>query len=253
MKPLSSAVLMAMALAVCGSAAAYQMEVGADYHSWEASGVKQTLFGFHGDYYLEPLTADGVVFAEAAFLKKASHVGVLYNNYEIDVDTPFGTASSDYNEFGVQGRYIYSSDRDYIIEGQLSFGDNDTVSVAGGFYRDAKTEVVAGFSSSDFEDRFFGRYKTMTSFKKFDTVVAQAELYVVEGDLGLDVDADVFLDRNTSVGLGTGFYFGEDTQVPIEVRGKYFLTEELAFFGGVGAQDITDFDLAYTLGVIGRF
>lgn len=260
MKFLSSAALMAMALAASGSAVAYQIEVGGEYNTQERDGVTETEFVFKGNYYLEPLNTEGVVLSEAAFLKKASHVGVLYSNYELEVDEV--NFSEDYNGFGAQGRYIYSSDRDYIFEGQLSFGDVDTISIAGGFYLDANTEIVGGFSTIDYDsdsgsseqlDLFFARYKTMTSFNKFDTLLAQGEAYILEGDLGLDVDADVFLDRNTSVGIGTGIFFGEDTEVPFEVKGKHFLTEELAFYGSIGAEDITDFDPAFTIGVIGRF
>ena len=87
MKKLAIASALLAALAVTGTAHAYQAEVNAGYENTDIEDVGDldTLF-INGKYYLNGVQVKNGPLAEAAFLEKASNIGLGYANASGDGD-----------------------------------------------------------------------------------------------------------------------------------------------------------------------
>lgn len=254
---------------IAGTAnAEYQKEAYGTYSVENYDVIDFSTIEFGGSYYLQPVT-EHALFGESAFLDKASYINGHYASTSWDWDYVGYSFSTSYSNISIGGRYVLEEgNKPYIIEGGIGFGDLGTLSIAGGMYLDDDTEVLVGLVSTDSVgsgggfggfagslqgDMFFGRYKTLMSVLKYDNVVVQATAMLMDGDLGGSVFAEHYLNDNMSVGVETGLIFAEDLVMPVAVSSKYKISDQLIAEGSLGVTDLFEFNMAFAIGVRGRF
>ena len=108
MKKLAIASALLSALAVTGTANAYQAEVGASAGLIDPdNGSTSGSFGVDGTYYFNPVQTRNAPLAEAAFLDRASNVNAHYNYDELS-DT------AENHDYGV-GLEYYVPNSDFYV------------------------------------------------------------------------------------------------------------------------------------------
>lgn len=250
----SAIFLGATALTPALTYADYQLEANGYYEFGDDDEVHgdTTLLSIDGNYFLKPVTTAGLLLGEAEFLNKSSSLGISYTEVETSWSFSGISGSSNIDFTGAYGRYVLQQDRDYIFAGGVLRGDFDNFHIAGGLYLDDHSEALLGFNSNDYFDSFYLSYKTLLQYQGTEAIMANAQIWETEGDIDLMGGADIYLNKRFSVGAETGIVFGDDTEVPLEVRSEYFFSENFAVNGSLGADDITDADLAISIGLKGR-
>jgi hypothetical protein len=114
-------------LAGLGTAHAYQAELNVGYENTDfddLSGDLDTFF-INGKYYLNGVQVKNAPLAEAAFLDKASNIGLGYANASGDGD-------EDIDVFGVSGEFFIPNTQFYVsgVINQVDFGDDDNTGYA---------------------------------------------------------------------------------------------------------------------------
>lgn len=271
-----------------GAAHAYQAEVniGYEYSDIEDLSDLDTLF-INGKYYLEPVTAENAPLAEAAFLSKASNLGMGYVNASGNIQEevgyyPFDTIKLDLdlNVLGVSGEFFIPNSQFYVA-GSLN---RTKLSAKFAGYEESETNngyafelgylpvngllLTAGLAKENFDPVQIATYGLTPNLLNAAAVdedsavslrakyVAQAgEFYTNFEGLAYFGDettyrfgADLYLDPTLSIGVSIANSTAEDSETIFSVQAQKFFTPSIA----VGVQYIT-LDGADSAGIHGTF
>ena len=99
-------------IASFGTAHAYQAEINANYENTSFDGDSEDLdtFGIGGKYYLNGVNTKNSPLAEAAFVSKASNIGLGYANSSIDEDG----ADLEIDTVGLNGEFFIPNSQFYV-------------------------------------------------------------------------------------------------------------------------------------------
>ena len=255
MKKLAIASALLSALAVTGTANAYQAEVGAsaglnDPDNSSSSGS----FGVDGTYYFNPVQTRNAPLAEAAFLDRASNVNAQYKYDEIGDD--------ERHRYGVGVEYFVPNS-DFYLSGNVGGDDfefangtdfDETVYGAEVGYLPAPGLLIAaglkGYDN-DVDDgvdpTLRAKYVTTLSNGKDINLEAGAAF----GDLDeYNLAADYFIDKTLSIGAD---YYSKDTGLTdtneFGINARKFFTPQVSLegrvgFGEAGNNDYNSFGVA---------
>lgn len=240
MKKLAIASALLSALAITGTANAYQAEVGASAGLIDPdNGSSSGSFGVDGKYYFNPVQTRNAPLAEAAFLDRASNVGAHYEYKEVGenerhqygVSAEYFVPNSDFYVSGNVGRddrkYEYGSDFDETVYGaEVGYLPAPGLLIAAG---------VKGYDN-DYDDgvdpTLRAKYVTTLSNGKDINLEAGAAF----GDLDeYNLAADYFIDKTLSVGVD---YQSKDNGPTDDnefgINARKFFTPQVSLEGRVG-------------------
>lgn len=239
--------LAAALLATMSAANAYQTEVGADYTYFDNdNGDSTNAFGADATYYFNPVTDNNAPLAEAAFMNRASNVGVRIAGDDADNNT---------TEYGINGEY-YVPNTEFYVSGNLSRVefDDDHANQYGaeiGYFPAPNFLIAAGLVGTEYNDDS----STDPSIRaKYVTRVGQHDWNFEAGGVFGDYDtynvaADYYVDNTFSIGgqyentdLGAGDY---DVMT---VRARKFINQQTSVQGELGFGDDTN-----TVGLRGTY
>lgn len=253
MKKLVVASALLSALAVTGTANAYQAEVGASAGLIDPdNGSSSGSFGVDGTYYFNPVQTRNAPLAEAAFLDKASNVNAHYNYNEVGDD--------EVHNYGVGGEYFVPNS-DFYVSGNVSrqdtkykFGADVDTTLYGaeiGYLPAPGLLIAAGVKGydNDYTDgvdpTLRAKYVTTLSNGKDINLEAGAAF----GDLDeYSLAADYYIDKTLSIGAD---YYDNDLNDNSEfgINARKFFTPQISLegrvgFGEVGNNDYNKFGVA---------
>ncbi|MDK1684645.1 putative porin [Acinetobacter terrestris] len=256
MKKLAIASALLSALAVTGTANAYQAEVGAAAAYVDPdNGGSGSALGVNGTYYFNPVQTRNAPLAEAAFLDRASNVNAQATFADRgDVDD---------NTYGV-GAEIFVPNSDFYLSGNVSQNeterfvlgqkyDFDTTYYAAevGYLPAPGLLIAAGLKGYD-NDNDDGVDPTLRA--KYVTTLSNGKDINLEagaafGDLDeYNLAADYFIDKTLSVGAD---YHNNDLtdQSEFGVNARKFINQQVSLegrvgFGEVGNNDYNSFGVA---------
>lgn len=253
MKKLTIASALLSALAITGTAHAYQAEIGGSAGLIDPDhGSSSASFGVDGTYYFNPVQTRNAPLAEAAFLDRASNVKAHYNYDEVGDD--------ERHNYGVAAEYFVPNS-DLYVSGQvgrddLSFkngNDFDTTTYAAevGYLPAPGLLIAAGVKGYD-NDVHDGVDPTLRA-KYVTTLASGNDINVEAGAAFGDLDewnlaADYYFDKTFSVGVD---YYDNDLNENSEfgVNARKFFTPQVSLegrvgFGEVGNNDYNKFGVA---------
>ena len=256
MKKLAIASALLSALAVTGTANAYQAEVGAAAAYVDPdNGGSGSALGVNGTYYFNPVQTRNAPLAEAAFLDRASNVNAQATFADRgDVDD---------NTYGV-GAEIFVPNSDFYLSGNISQNeterfvlgqkyDFDTTYYAAevGYLPAPGLLIAAGLKGYD-NDNDDGVDPTLRA--KYVTTLSNGKDINLEagaafGDLDeYNLAADYFIDKTLSVGAD---YHNNDLtdQSEFGINARKFINQQVSLegrvgFGEVGNNDYNSFGVA---------
>jgi len=238
MKKLAIASALLSALAITGTAHAYQAEVGASAGLIDPdNGSSSGSFGVDGTYYFNPVQTRNSPLAEAAFLDRASNVSAFATFADRgDVDD---------NRYGVGAEYFVPNS-DFYLGGKVSghdLQDNDdfdndltTYAAEVGYLPGPGLLIAAGVKGWD-NDRDDGVDPTLRA--KYVTTLSNGKDINLEagaafGDLDeYNLKADYFIDKTLSVGAD---YQNNDLidRSEFGVSARKFINQQVSLEGRVG-------------------
>lgn len=238
MKKLAIASALLSALAVTGTANAYQTEVGASAGLIDPDhGSSNGSFGVDGTYYFNPVQTRNAPLAEAAFLDRASNVSAQYHYDEVG-DTEAHT-------YGV-GAELFVPNSEFYLSGHVNAHDlkdngdlnNDLTTYAAevGYLPAPGLLIAAGLKGwdNDVDDgvdpTLRAKYVTTLSNGKDINLEAGASF----GDLDeYNLKADYFIDKSLS--LGADYYNNDLTdQNEFGINARKFFNKQVSLEGRVG-------------------
>ena len=253
MKKLAIASALLSALAITGTAHAYQAEVGASAGLIDPdNGSSSGSFGVDGTYYFNPVQTRNAPLAEAAFLDRASNVNAKYQYDEVGDD--------ERHQYGV-GAEVFIPNSDFYLGGKVgrddySFGnggdfDTTVYSAEVGYLPAPGLLIAAGLKGydNDYNDgvdpTLRAKYVTTLSNGKDINLEAGAAF----GDLDeYNLKGDYFIDKTLSLGAD---YYSNDLSDTSEfgINARKFFTPQVSLegrvgFGEVGNNDYNKFGLA---------
>lgn len=266
MKKLAIASALLSALAITGTAHAYQAEVNAGYENTDIdnTGDLDTLF-INGKYYLNGVQVKNGPLAEAAFLGKASNIGLGYANASGDGD-------EDIDVIGINGEFYIPNSQFYVSGAinKIDFGDEDNTGYAfeAGYLPINGLLFAIGAAKENIDPVQVGSYGFTTNFANAasvgeDTAVSLRAKYVTQignhytnfegltyfGDeTNYRLAADLYLDPTLSVGVSFADSTAEDSDSIFGVRAQKFFTPAV----GVGVNYSTT-DNIDAFGINGTF
>ena len=256
MKKLAIASALLSALAITGTANAYQAEVGASAGYIDPDhGSSGSEFGVNGTYYFSPVQTRNAPLAEAAFLDRASNVKAHASFADRgDVDD---------NTYGAGVEYFVPNS-DFYVSGDISRNNLEVKTPAGKVDRDTTYYaaevgylpapgflVAAGVKGYD-NDKDDGADPTLRA--KYVTQLSNGKDINLEagasfGDLDeFNLAADYFIDKSFSVGAD---YSSNDLKDQSEfgINARKFFNQQVSLegrvgFGEVGSNDYNSFGVA---------
>lgn len=256
MKKLAIASALLSALAITGTANAYQAEVGASAGYIDPDhGSSGSEFGVNGTYYFSPVQTRNAPLAEAAFLDRASNVkahATFADRGDVD-DNTYGAGVEYFvpnSDFYVSGDISRNNLEEKTPAGKV---DHDTTYYAAevGYLPAPGFLVAAGVKGYD-NDKDDGadptiraKYVTQLSNGKDINLEAGASF----GDLDeFNLAADYFIDKSFSVGAD---YSSNDLKDQSEfgINARKFFNQQVSLegrvgFGEVGNNDYNSFGVA---------
>ncbi|MDN5513022.1 MULTISPECIES: putative porin [unclassified Acinetobacter] len=257
MKKLAIASALLSALAITGTANAYQAEVGAAAAYVDPdNGSSGSAFGVDGTYYFNPVQTRNAPLAEAAFLDRASNVNAQA--------TFADRGDLDNNTYGV-GAEVFVPNSDFYLSGNISKNEAERFNILGQKYDFDTTYysaevgylpapgllIAAGVKGYD-NDNDDGVDPTVRA--KYVTTLSNGKDINLEagaafGDLDeYNLAADYFIDKSLSVGAD---YHNNDLtdQNEFGINARKFFTEQVSLegrvgFGEVGNNDYNSFGVA---------
>lgn len=264
-------------VATFGTANAYQAEINAAYENTDidnSDGVDT--FAIGGKYYLNGVQYKNGPLAEAAFLGKASNIGLAYANastdddgYELEIDS-----------IGINGEFFIPNTQFYVagslnrseITVETDLGkysdDNTGYAIEAGYLPINGLLLAAGIAKENVaahqvgKNGFINTYSTASAVAD-DTAVTLRAKYVTQignhytnfeassafGDeTAYGVAADLYIDPTLSVGLAINDATLDDFDTVFSVRAQKFFTPAIA----VGL-NYTTTDGADSFGINGTF
>lgn len=253
MKKLAIASALLSALAITGTANAYQAEIGASAGLIDPDNASSSgSFGVDGTYYFNPVQTRNAPLAEAAFLDRASNVNAKYQYDDYD--------SAERHRYGVGAEYFVPNS-DFYLSGTVGRDDrkvdnspnfDETVySAEVGYLPAPGLLIAAGLKGYD-NDNDDGVDPTLRA--KYVTTLSNGKDINLEagaafGDLDeYNLAADYFIDKTLSVGVD---YYDNDLRESNEfgINARKFFTPQVSLegrvgFGEVGNADYNSFGVA---------
>ncbi len=267
------------------NANAYQTEVNGSYEHTEIEEGKINTVTLSGQYYFNPVETRNAPLAEAAFLDKASNLGLAYSYSKIKDDDE-DLVDFQFNTLGLESE-LFIPDSQFYVSGALH-RTNVKATVHGlGSESDNGNgyEFEAGFlpingllfavGVADFSESMnpvkIAKYGFVTNFSNAavvsgendDTAVSLRAKYVSEiggyytnfeaqtyiGDeTTYRLGADLYLDPTLSIGLSFADSTADDSDSIFNIRAQKFITSQFAL--GVGYTTVEDVD---SYGINGTF
>lgn len=252
MKKLAIASALLSAIAVTGTAHAYQAEVGASAAYLDPdNGSSGNAFGVDGTYYFNPVQTRNAPLAEAAFLDRASNV----NAHATFADR----GDLDDNTYGV-GAEIFVPNSDFYLSGNVSQNEKERFNLLGQKYDFDTTYyaaevgylpapgllIAAGLKGYD-NDNDDGVDPTLRA--KYVTTLSNGKDINLEagaafGDLDeYNLAADYFIDKTLSIGAD---YSNNDlkNQSEFGINARKFINQQVSLEGrvGFGEDDNNDYN-----------
>ena len=252
MKKLAIASALLSALAVTGTANAYQAEVGAAAAYVDPdNGGSGSALGVNGTYYFNPVQTRNAPLAEAAFLDRASNVNAQA--------TFADRGDLDDNTYGV-GAEIFVPNSDFYLSGNVSQNEKERFNLLGQKYDFDTTYyaaevgylpapgllIAAGLKGYD-NDNDDGVDPTLRA--KYVTTLSNGKDINLEagaafGDLDeYNLAADYFIDKTLSIGAD---YSNNDlkNQSEFGINARKFINQQVSLEGrvGFGEDDNNDYN-----------
>ena len=251
--------LAAALLASMSAANAYQTEVGASYENTDFDAGDLDTFAIGGKYYFNPVSNSTGPLAEAAFLNRASNIGLGYANASGDGD-------EDIDAIGVSAEY-YIPNTQFYVGGSINrtdFGGDkgNGYALEVGFL--PMTGWIAAIGVADTEESVDPLQVSKLGFVSTagsalaageDTAVTLRTKYVGKvgtNDVNLEaqgligdenafrVAGDLYLDPTLSVGISYADSTVEDSDGVFGIRAQKFLTPVAAVGIGYSTTDGAD-------------
>ena len=242
MKKLAITSALLSALAITGTAHAYQAEVGASAGLIDPDhGSTSGSFGVDGTYYFNPVQTRNAPLAEAAFLDRASNVNAQYNYDEVGDDKRHNYSAG--VEYFVPNSDFYVSGNIGRDELKFKHGSDFNTTVYGaevGYLPAPGLLIAAGVKGYDndlkdgVDPTLRAKYVTTLSNGKDINLEAGAAF----GDLDeWNVAADYYFDKTLSVGVD---YYDNKLNDNNEfgVTARKFFTPQVSLEGRVGFGEV---------------
>ncbi|MGB5325942.1 MAG: porin, partial [Pseudomonadales bacterium] len=206
---------------------------------------KETIYGAMATVYLRPVQTVETIFAESAFLNKASSVTLGYMDREIEK----GSNTTDGDSAALSGRYV--SGEKYIFEAHYSDGDaidkelikTDSKSYGFGIghYIDDLTSLVLNYSRVDDDgasnklDNYLLTLKSIVDPTETDRAVGTVAFGISQNTvantvINLNAGLDYYFGPRLSVGGNIGLVFpnnGNDENT-YGLNSRYFFSERIS-------------------------
>ena len=265
-------------IASFGTAHAYQAEINANYENTSFDGDSEDLdtFGISGKYYLNGVNTKNSPLAEAAFLSKASNIGLGYANSSIDEDG----ADLEIDSVGLNGEFFIPNSQFYVsgslnrsevtVESEFGKASDDNVGYAleAGYLPVDGLLIAAGVAKENLDPMYVSKNGFIDTFSNIsavadDTAVTLRAKYVTQignhftnfegatyfGDeTAYRLGADLYIDPTLSVGVSFMDTTFDDFDTVWAVRAQKFFTPAIA----VGLNYTTTED-ADSYGINGTF
>ena len=167
-------------VATFGVAHAYQAEIKASYENTSFDGDNEDLdtFGISGKYYLNGVQRQNSPLAEAAFLGKASNIGLAYANSSIDEDR----ADLEIDTIGLNGEFFIPNSQFYVsgslnrseatIEGEFGKVSDDNVGYAleAGYLPVDGLLIAAGVAKENLDPVYLSQNGFIDTFSNISSV-----------------------------------------------------------------------------------
>lgn len=265
-------------IASLGTAHAYQAELNAGYENTDLDGFSADVntFSIGGKYYLNGVQVKNSPLAEAAFLGRASNIGLAYAHANTDDEG----AELKIDTVGINGEF-FIPDSQFYVAGSLNraevtveneFGkvsdDNTGYAVEAGYLPINGLLLAVGISKENIDAYQAGKKGFINTFSsasaladdtaftlraKYVTLIgnhyANFEASTAFGDeTAYGVAADLYIDPTLSVGVSINDTTLEDFDTVFSVRAQKFFTPAIA--AGV---NYTTTDGADSFGINGTF
>ncbi len=284
MKKTTLSLAVACAMGLSAAANAYQFEVNAGFDRSQISNLDDDAWSIDGTMYLAPVDNSQGPLAEAAFLSKASFITLGYSYLDGDIAYD-GDRYSIGGEYVVEGSNLILGARytRFSLDGTDVFdaGNGNVYALTLGTYLNDMTTLRLNYEHQDWSDADINDISVSARHLMAD--MGNGMQVAVEGSLGwfeIDPDgtgsdsawtagvgADLYLNRQFSVGAGVDFAHGDNDVEGYgwDIRAQYFFAPEFAVnvaYGelnpdglwAMGAQPAFGRTVkAWTLGLTGRF
>ena len=265
-------------VATLGVAHAYQAEIKASYENTSFDGDNEDLdtFGISGKYYLNGVQRQNSPLAEAAFLGKASNIGLAYANSSINEDG----ADLEIDTIGLNGEFFIPNSQFYVsgslnrseatIEGEFGKVSDDNVGYAleAGYLPVDGLLIAAGVAKENLDPVYLSQNGFIDTFSNISSVADETAVtlrakYVTQignhftnfegatyfGDeTAYRLGADLYIDPTLSVGVSFMDTTLNEFDTVWSIRAQKFFTPALA----VGL-NYTTTDGADSFGINGTF
>lgn len=258
MKKIAIASTLLSALAIAGTANAYQAEVGASASYVDPdNGGSGSDFGVNGTYYFNPVQTRNSPHAEAAFLDRASNVNA-HATFADRGDTDDNTYGAGFELFVPNSDFYVGAGVDHNQQkwernGFKSKFDTTYYNAEVGYLPAPGLLIAAGLKGYD-NDNDDGVDPTIRA--KYVTQMGGRDINLEAGASFGDLDeynfaADYYIDKTLSIGAD---YYKNDLNDVSEfgITARKFFTPQVSLEGRVGFGDQFDNDYN-TFGVAGKY
>lgn len=218
----------------------YQFELHGEYTEAESDYSEQDNITLQGTYYFNPVSTDGHVLAEAAFMERASNISVgatrtttnLLPSTSLTVDGPVTRGGYEYTseQYSARGEWYLPGDLFYVAAGVAQFDYRQESSNAWSASLGV-TPVEGLLISSDFyEDQELDETWNLNAKYVTDGLgptlaITSRYNYYDRGDDSLRLGIDYYLNRTFSIGVERSEVLGGNTPNNILLRTRKFLTD----------------------------
>ena len=205
-------------IASFGTAHAYQAEINANYENTSFDGDSEDLdtFGISGKYYLNGVNTKNSPLAEAAFLSKASNIGLGYANSSIDEDG----ADLEIDTVGLNGEFFIPNSQFYVsgslnrsevtVESEFGKASDDNVGYAleAGYLPVDGLLNAAGVAKENLDPMYVSKNGFIDTFSNIsavadDTAVTLRAKYVTQiGNHFTNFEGATYFGDETAYRLG---------------------------------------------------
>ncbi|WP_063454402.1 putative porin [Acinetobacter johnsonii] len=209
-------------IASFGTAHAYQAEINANYENTSFDGDSEDLdtFGISGKYYLNGVNTKNSPLAEAAFLSKASNIGLGYANSSIDEDG----ADLEIDTVGLNGEFFIPNSQFYVsgslnrsevtVESEFGKASDDNVGYAleAGYLPVDGLLIAAGVAKENLDPMYVSKNGFIDTFSNIsavadDTAVTLRAKYVTQiGNYFTNFEGATYFGDETAYRLGADLY-----------------------------------------------
>ena len=225
-------------IASFGTAHAYQAEINANYENTSFDGDSEDLdtFGISGKYYLNGVNTKNSPLAEAAFLSKASNIGLGYANSSIDEDG----ADLEIDTVGLNGEFFIPNSQFYVsgslnrsevtVESEFGKVSDDNVGYAleAGYLPVDGLLIAAGVAKENLDPMYVSKNGFIDTFSNIsavadDTAVTLRAKYVTQiGNHFTNFEGATYFGDETAYRLGTDLYIDPTLSVGVSFMDTTF-------------------------------